>query len=238
MDIPQDLRSARHAALGDPVRLGIVDELTVSDCSPTDLRATFGLESNLLAHHLSALENVGLIYRSTSSGDARRRYVHLNRKALNGLAFGGPAPSQCLPYGPALFLCTRNSARSQLAAALWRKLSGSIAESAGTDPAQAIDPRAVAAAKRIGLVLKATTPRDLSKLKMKPALVITVCDLVHEDLLQKDLGDQQQDLKTARWLHWSVADPVRRGTPQAFDSAVAELTERVSAVLESVGKAT
>ena len=42
-------RAAVHAALGDPVRLAMVDELAVSDRSPIELRRLVGIESNLLA---------------------------------------------------------------------------------------------------------------------------------------------------------------------------------------------
>ncbi|MCB1262135.1 MAG: winged helix-turn-helix transcriptional regulator, partial [Acidimicrobiales bacterium] len=78
-------RAARHAALGDPVRLAIVDELSTSDRAPVELRRRLDLASNLLAHHLDVLEAVGLIERSRSSGDGRRRYVHLCHAALDGL---------------------------------------------------------------------------------------------------------------------------------------------------------
>ncbi|MGZ7087040.1 MAG: ArsR/SmtB family transcription factor, partial [Ilumatobacteraceae bacterium] len=78
-------RAARHAALGDPVRLAIVDELAVSDRAPVELRRLIGIESNLLAHHLDVLERVGFISRTRSSGDGRRRYVHLHRRALDDL---------------------------------------------------------------------------------------------------------------------------------------------------------
>lgn len=223
----EELRSARHAALGDRVRLAIVDALTVSDLSPKELRSCFGLESNLLAHHLDVLEQVGLIYRSASSGDARRRYVHLHRESLSGLA-----PKECIEVGPALFLCTQNSARSQLAAALWQECSGRAAESAGTQPAQAVDPRAVAAAKRCGLQLQLSAPRNISQVRMKPELVITVCDKAHEDL-----ASTSPPALSGRWLHWSISDPVELGTAKAFDAAVAELRCRVSAICESGGQA-
>ena len=52
-------RAARHAALGDPVRLAIVDELAVSDLAPVELHERIGIASNLLAHHLDVLETRG-----------------------------------------------------------------------------------------------------------------------------------------------------------------------------------
>lgn len=211
-------RAARHAALGDPARLAIVDELTVSDRSPVELGRRLGLASNLLAHHLDMLQGVGLIERSRSSGDGRRRYVHLLPVALDDLA-----PVRSVPAGAALFVCTANSARSQLAAALWRATTGQPAISAGTHPAERVHPGAVAAARRWGLDLGPVIPRPLADVTSMPALVVTVCDRAHEEL---DPGDD--------WLHWSVPDPVPTGTGAAFDATLTELRERVRTVSGAV----
>ena len=166
-----DVRAARHAALGDPVRLAIVDEIAISDRAPVELRGLTGLESNLLAHHLDVLENAGLITRNRSSGDGRRRYVHLERAALEDLALG-----RGVTMGPALFVCTHNSARSQLAAALWRHLTGIDAMSAGTSPAERVHAGAVASASRAGLDLDGAQPRGLDQIGTLPPIVVTVCD--------------------------------------------------------------
>jgi ArsR family transcriptional regulator, arsenate/arsenite/antimonite-responsive transcriptional repressor / arsenate reductase (thioredoxin) len=211
-----DERAARHAALGDPVRLAIVDELLCSDRAPTELRSLLGIESNLLAHHLDVLESVGLIGRSRSSGDGRRRYVHLRRDELDLLA---PVPRPTA--GRALFVCTRNSARSQLAAALWRSMTGRPAESAGTEPAEAVHPGAIAAAARAGLDLREAAPRSLDAIRSMPPVVVTVCDRAHEELA----GPPQ-------WLHWSIPDPVPDGGRAAFDATVAELRQRIGAFVE------
>lgn len=207
-------RAAIHAALGDPARLAIVDALSASDRSPVELRQILGLESNLLAHHLDVLESVGLIERSRSSGDGRRRYVHLRRGAFDGL---GPRVS--IDVGPALFVCTANSARSQLAAALWTELTGARASSAGTHPAERVHPRAIAAGRRAGLDLSDASPTDLAKVRRVPSVVVTVCDRAHEEL--------DPDLEH---LHWSVPDPVAVGTARAFDDAITELRDRMVAI--------
>lgn len=210
-----EMRAARHAALGDPARLELVDELCVSDRAPVELRRRLGMESNLLAHHLDVLERVGLIERSRSSGDGRRRYVHLLPDALEGLA-----PGRHIRADAAMFVCSANSARSQLAAALWRQATGERAISAGTHPAPRVHPGAVAAARRAGLDLDGATPHDLAEIDALPALVITVCDRAHEEL------DPDET-----WLHWSIPDPVPVGTKAAFDAAVAELRDRISTVV-------
>jgi protein-tyrosine-phosphatase len=176
----------------------------------------FGIESNLLAHHLDVLESVGMIRRSKSSGDGRRRYVHLIREALNGLT-----PGRRPAAGRALFVCTRNSARSQLAAVLWQSLTGVAAESAGTHPADRVHPGAIAAAKRAGLDLSGATPRTIGEVSDLPTLVVTVCDQAHEEITPG-----------GAWLHWSVPDPVVVGNRAAFDAAFTELRERITTLVE------
>jgi protein-tyrosine-phosphatase/DNA-binding transcriptional ArsR family regulator len=214
-------RAARHAALGDPVRLAMVDELSVADRAPVELRRRLGLESNLLAHHLDVLERVGLIERSRSSGDGRRRDVHLVRPALDGLA-----PGRTVEPTRALFVCRANSARSQLAAALWHRATGDVGTSAGTHPADRVHPGAVAAAHRAGLDLTNATPLDLADVDPLPPLVVTVCDRAHEELAPSD-----------QWLHWSIPDPVPEGNRRAFDRTVAELHDRIDALVARPGTA-
>ena len=208
-------RARRHAALSDPVRLAIVDELALSDRAPVELRRQFGLESNLLAHHLDVLEAAGLVGRSRSSGDGRRRYVHLVPGGLDGLL-----PSPDLSGREVLFVCTQNSARSQLAAAIWAQQTGAPAASAGTHPAPRVHPGALAAATRAGLDLGGAQPRLLAGEAEDADLVVTVCDRAHEEL-----GDR------SGWLHWSIPDPVPDGHRRAFDAAVGELRDRIASVL-------
>ncbi len=212
---PAARRAARFAALGDPTRLAIVDELARSDRSPRELGRQFDLASNRLAHHLDVLEQAGLIERSSSSGDRRRRYVHLRRDAFHGLA---ATPS--IEAADALFVCSANSARSQLAAVVWEARTGSPADSAGTHPAERVHPEAVAAAARAGFDLAAALPRSLDEIGRWPRLVVTVCDRAHEEL----------DPPTS-WWHWSIPDPVELGTPAAFDVTVAELRTRIDVLL-------
>ena len=209
-DSDLELRARRHGALSEPVRLSIIDELTVSDRAPVELCAQLHLPSNLLAHHLDVLEGVGLIERRRSSGDGRRRYVHLCPEALVDLA-----PRRRVQAGPALFVCTANSARSQLAAVLWESVVRSPAASAGTRPAATVHPGAVAAAQRAGLDLGGATPTTLDDVAFPP-LVVTVCDRAHEEL-----GDRPE------WLHWSITDPVAIDTSEAFDTALRELRARI-----------
>ncbi|MGH9232290.1 MAG: ArsR family transcriptional regulator [Acidimicrobiales bacterium] len=212
-------RAAVHAALGEPVRLAIVEQLAVSDRAPSMLSAQFGLTGNLLAHHLDVLERVGLIERTVSAGDRRRRYVRLRHQVLGDLAVGTARRRT----GRALFVCTHNSARSQLAAALWRQRTGDEATSAGTHPAARIHPGAVAAARRAGLELTDAHPRALEEGDLDADVIVTVCDRAHEELDAP-----------AEWLHWSIRDPVEAGTGSAFDTALADLDDRITTIAVQV----
>ena len=206
-------RAAVHAALGDPTRLQVVDLLTVSDLSASEVGARLGIASNLLAHHLRTLEGVGLITRRTSEGDRRRSYLRLIPAVLESV--GSPPLA---PPDRVVFVCTANSARSHLAAALWRKTSTIPAASAGTHPAAAIHPGAVAVAIRRSLPLPRRRPRSADEVLADGDLIVTVCDRAHEDL------------RGVTGLHWSVPDPVGLGTEAAFDAAFDELAARVTAI--------
>jgi protein-tyrosine-phosphatase len=203
-------RAAVHAALADVARLRITDALAEGDASPSELMAMLGMPSNLLAHHLRVLEDAGLLTRHRSQGDHRRTYLRLVPGTLDMLA--GPRARAARRV---LFVCTANSARSHLAAALWRRASKVPAASAGTHPADAIDPGAIDAAGRHRLALPRLRPRHISDVWHDGDLVVTVCDLAHEEL-----GDLAA-------LHWSVADPVPAGDPGSFDAALDELADRV-----------
>ena len=128
-------RAAVHAALADPARLRITDTLLAGDASPSELAAMLAMPSNLLAHHLHVLEQAGIITRRRSEGDRRRTYLQLIPGALDSLA---PPPARTARR--VLFVCTANSARSHLAAALWRQASNVPAVSAGTHPARRSTP--------------------------------------------------------------------------------------------------
>jgi ArsR family transcriptional regulator, arsenate/arsenite/antimonite-responsive transcriptional repressor / arsenate reductase (thioredoxin) len=203
-------RAAVHAALADPARLQIIDTLGAGDTSPSELAAMLAMGSNLLAHHLRVLERAGLITRRRSDGDHRRSYLQLIPGALEPLT--GPAARTARRV---LFVCTANSARSHLAAALWRRASTLPAASAGTHPAAQIEPGALAAARRHRLPMRRLQPRHIGDVRQDGDFVITVCDLAHEEL-----GHQAA-------VHWSVPDPVPAGDPASFDAALAELSHRV-----------
>jgi protein-tyrosine-phosphatase len=211
-------RAAVFAALSDPARLTIVDFLLNADASPSELRALLSMPSNLLAHHLAVLKNAGLVRQTRSEADGRRTYLGLNHGALDGLV-----PSAQRRARRVVFVCTHNSARSQLAAAIWNRRSELPATSAGTKPAPQVHRGAVAAAKRLNLSMRAVKPRYLGDVLAADDLVIAVCDNAHEELP----GELPR-------IHWSISDPTRTASASAFDEAVRELTSRIDRLVPDV----
>lgn len=213
-------RAALHAALGEPVRLAIADALAIGDASPGELARAMGIPSNLLAHHLGVLEAAGVVRRSRSEADRRRSYVRLTTAAFPYVtARVEPAPARVV------FVCSRNTARSQLAQALWSSRAGVPVASAGTHPAPRVHPRAVAVARRHGLKLRRARPVHVRDVVRPEDFVVAVCDHAYEEL-----GPVVR-------LHWSVPDPASRGNEAAFNDAFTELDIRVGRLVAALPSA-
>lgn len=203
-------RARLFAALGEECRLEIAEELALSDRTPGELIEKLEISSALLAHHLDVLEDAGLVERFESTADRRKRFVRLVEQHRPLVE----APS--IPRR-VVFVCRQNSARSQLAAAVWRRLVGVSARSAGTEPAHEIHPMVFEVARRHGLALQSTTPQRFTASRGNETTVITVCDQSHDDLA-----------RPLTRLHWSVPDPVKIGTRAAFERTLDELTRRIA----------
>lgn len=211
-------RAAVHRALGDAGRLAIVDTLRSGDASPKELQARLGMPSNLLAHHVDVLAQAGLVRRSRSHADRRRTYLSLVPDALETLR---PMPIRTARR--VVFVCTENSARSPLAAAVWTQRSRVPATSAGTHPATRVRPGAITAARRHALTLDSAGPRRLADVLQPGDLVITVCDHAHEELFAE-----------LDRLHWSIADPAQARHAAAFDRAIRDLTARITRLAPTI----
>lgn len=124
-----------------------------------------------------------------------------------------------------LFLCTGNSARSQMAEGLLRALAGDRFEvfSAGTEPSF-VRPQAIAVMNELGIDISNHRSKSLSEfLNDKFDYVITVCD--H--------ASQRCPVFPGRVkrIHWSIDDPVISGSEEAqfaaFRQARDELQEQI-----------
>lgn len=195
-----------------------MERLLVGDLAPDEIARELDVPSNLLAHHVNTLVTAGMVVRRASDGDRRRRYLSLADDALDGLL----RPPRFVADS-VLFVCTANSARSQLATALWRRYSRVPTASAGVRPAERIAPGAVAVASDHGLTLEGA-PKGYDAVTDWPGLVVSVCDRARE-----------ADVPfAAPRVHWSVRDPVREGTREAFAAAYDELDRRIARLAPQV----
>ena len=216
-------RARVYAALGDAARLAVVDALAVGDAAPGELGALLEMSTNLVAHHLKVLQEAGLVVRGRSEGDHRRTYVRLVPERLVSVA------SPLLEGVPrVVFVCTQNSARSQLAAAIWARRSHVPAASAGTRPAERVHPRAVKVARRRGLEPDAWRTAQVADVVKPDDLVIAVCDIAYEHL----------PAAARPRVHWSVPDPASTDTDAAFEAAYDEIAGRIDRLAPLVSKGT
>lgn len=113
-----------------------------------------------------------------------------------------------------LFLCTHNSARSQMAEGLLRQRGGDrfTAYSAGTE-ATHVRPLAIRAMAELGIDIGGQTSKTLDRYLDQPIdLVITVCDAANESCPIFPRARQ-------RW-HWSFPDPSKATGDEAARLAV------------------
>ena len=101
-----------------------------------------------------------------------------------------------------LFICTHNSARSQMAEAWLRHFGGEayVVESAGTKPAERVNPLAIQVMAEVGIDISAHHTKHLERFLREPwGYVITVCDNANESCPWFPGGKHR--------LHWGFEDP-------------------------------
>ncbi len=98
-----------------------------------------------------------------------------------------------------LFVCVHNAGRSQMAAGWLRHLAGDTVEvrSAGSEPADRINPVAVDAMREVGIDITANIPRKLDHATAESSDV----------LITMGCGDVCPVFPGKRYLDWDVPDP-------------------------------
>jgi len=236
---PAVLRLAGH-----PLRWRLLSELARGDRQVHELTALVDQPQNLVSYHLGKLRGGRLVSARRSTADGRDTYYSLDLArcgrlltdtgaALHpALRLAPPAPP-ALPAGPVaiqvLFLCTGNSARSQMAEALLRQSAGDAvaAFSAGSHPKE-VHPHAVAAMAERGIDLTEARAKRLDEFAgHRFDFVITLCDRVRE-VCPEFPGRPEP-------IHWSIPDPARAadGYP-AFQRIAAELAGRIGYLLYQI----
>jgi protein-tyrosine-phosphatase/DNA-binding transcriptional ArsR family regulator len=229
---------------GHPVRWRLLGELARSDRTVVELTERVGEPQNLVSYHLSKLRDARLVSAQRSSADRRDAYYTIDLARIAGLlsAIGG-ALHPGLRHTRALradagraavrvlFLCTGNSARSQMAEALVRVRSGGFVEahSAGSDPkplhADAI--RVMQDAYGIDLSGHASKHLDVYA-GQRFDWVISLCDRVRE--VCPEFPGQPET------IHWSIPNPVpgagdADASYRRFQHTAAELETRIGFLL-------
>lgn len=230
--------------LSDPMRWHLIGELGHSDRRVGELVAITGKPQNLVSYHLAELRRAGIVTGRRSSADGRDVYYRadllrcrdlLGEAGLSlhpGLTFGPTPPIDISPkHRPrVLFLCTGNSARSQIAEALAQHRSaGSVeARSAGSQP-KTLHPNAVRVLAERGIDIAGRSTKPVSRFALERFdRVITLCDKVRE-ICPEFVGDPVS-------AHWSIADPGAGGdddsaTYAAFQLVADEIEQRVGLLL-------
>jgi protein-tyrosine-phosphatase/DNA-binding transcriptional ArsR family regulator len=235
-------------AAGHPLRWRLLGELARSDLHVAELTRLTGRPQSLVSYHLRRLRTDGLVTARRSSADGREAYYSLDLVRCGDLlAAAGAAlhpglrlAQPALRRAPArrrarvLFLCTGNSARSQMAEALAERL-GVEALSAGSHP-KPLHPNAVRVMRERGIDLRGRRSKHLDELAGRRfAYVVTLCDRVRE-VCPEFPGARAQ-------AHWSIADPAAEGdsdaaTYPAFERTAAELETRIPYLLDLIKERT
>ena len=212
--------------LADGLRWRLLKELARSDRKVSELTELVGKPQNLVSYHLGGLRQAGIVTARRSSADRRDTYYRVDlRRCAELLRDIGPALQPGLrfeiapPVPPAptsgarrpavLFLCTGNSARSQMAEALLEHQSGGRvrARSAGSQP-KPLHPNAVRVMAERGIDISSRRSKHFERfVNTRFDRVITLCDRVREVCPHFPAA-----VTTA---HWSMPDPAADGPDEA-----------------------
>jgi ArsR family transcriptional regulator, arsenate/arsenite/antimonite-responsive transcriptional repressor / arsenate reductase (thioredoxin) len=225
-DPPNFLRLAAH-----PLRWRLLEELVQSDRAVRELTDRIGEPQNLVSYHLRQLRDGGLVVGRRSSADGRDTYYSVDLRACQDQlqASGGalhPAlwlvpgsPRKARRKHRVLFLCTGNSARSQIAEALAEHLSdGAVAAASAGSAPKPLHRSAVRVMRKRGIDISQNRTKHLDEFRTKRFdFVITLCDKVREVCPEFP--------SPAVPVHWSIPDPSVEGG--SFEQTAADLETRV-----------
>ncbi len=230
------------ALVGDPHRWQLLSELAASDRRVGELTELLGKPQNVVSYHLAALRAAGVVSARRSSADGRDVYYRADLARCGELLAGAcgqlhpslrfePPSTSAAPRARAarsprvLFLCTGNSARSQIAEALLVHRSGGAMEarSAGSEP-KVLHPLAVQVMAERGIDISGNATKSLRRFtRMRFDRVITLCDKVREVCPDFDGAEGT--------AHWSIPDPATDADPDAIRLVADDLEARIDLLI-------
>jgi ArsR family transcriptional regulator, arsenate/arsenite/antimonite-responsive transcriptional repressor / arsenate reductase (thioredoxin) len=234
--------------VGHPLRWRLLTELAHSDRQVRELTNLLHRPQSLMSYHLGRLRAAQLVTTRRSSADARDVYYSVNLAHCGQLlsnAGGALHPGLRLVPPPdrepdvklvarrVLFLCTGNSARSQIAEALIDHLSNTGVEafSAGSHPKK-LHPNAVRVMRERGIEIDGKRVKHLNEfVAQRFNYVISLCDKVRE-VCPEFPGQPEM-------IHWSMPDPASGGGSDediypAFQRTAVELETRIRFLLVQI----
>ncbi len=236
--------------LAHDIRWGVLAALAHSDRKVQELVELLGQPANLVSYHLKRLRAVQLVRERRSTADARAVYYTLDVERVRQLylaagaelhpALASSASARDARQGArvhksarVLFLCTENSARSQMAEGWLRALAGNLVEvqSAGNTPTQ-VHPLAIRTMAEVGIDISGQRAKHLDEFQgQRFDYSVTVCDRMREACPTLP-GEPEQ-------IHWSLADPAAVTGSQAvryraFKQTAQELGTRVRYLLAAL----
>ncbi|MDT0451067.1 arsenate reductase ArsC [Streptomyces hesseae] len=125
-----------------------------------------------------------------------------------------------------LFVCVHNAGRSQMGAAFLAHLGSDGVEvrSAGSDPAETVNPAVVEAMAEVGIDISARTPKPLTTEAVQTSDVV----------ITMGCGDACPVFPGKRYLDWKLDDPAGQGV-EAVRPIRDEVERRVRALLADLG---
>ena len=237
---PRFLRLAGH-----PLRWRLLSELARSDRRVGELCELAGRRQSLVSYHLRQLRDGGLVSVRRSAADGRDTYYVLDLARCGELLAGagaalhpGLAPAararrrRAAAAARVLFLCTGNSARSQMAEALCEQLSGGAvsAVSAGSHP-KPLHPNAVRVMRDRGIDIAGRRSKHLSEFAgQRFDYVISLCDRVREVCPEFPGGTRADPLEHPR----PGARARKRRDPARVRAHRRELEIRIGFLIEAI----
>jgi protein-tyrosine-phosphatase len=239
--------------IGHEIRWQLLQALAFTDMHVQELVEAVGRPQNLVSYHLRKLHQHGVVQEHRSIADGREIYYSLDLDRVRASYFSlgetlHPAlgvetdlfntervPAEDKTTVRVLFLCTHNSARSQIAEGILRAKSNGRIEvhSAGTEATQ-IHPLAIRALSEMGIDTRDQYSKNLEQfVGQKFDYIITVCDRARESCPIFP-GDPVR-------IHWSFPDPAAvEGTEaqryKAFEETSVQMSARVSYLLLMIAR--
>jgi protein-tyrosine-phosphatase/DNA-binding transcriptional ArsR family regulator len=236
--------------VGHPLRWSLLRHLAESDRQVRELTQLVDQPQNLVSYHLGLLRGSRLVSMRRSSFDGRDAYYSVDlARCKEMLGAVGEALHPALRSFPpqqaasrrggshrlvrVLFMCTGNSARSQIAEALMRAVGGDVVDvhSAGSDP-KGVHVNVVRVLSERGIDWSRLRSKHWSEVtRRRFDYVITLCDRMRE-ACPEFRGEP-------RPIHWSIADPAVEGatdeeTFPAFVRTACEIERRIRFLLDTI----